>query len=237
MKLSRVYKEICLPLESVTSRTVVIAGGAVRDHLLGRKPRDYDVFVLTGKMGAASIQKLTKDVRNYILGQPSHTGVHFPAPTTKYGALPNTSPIAEFYFWGHKVQVMGSPVGDVAGLLNTFDYNICQLAYRDYKVVHHIWKVLAVIKSHGKLCVTHTTNPVLTLSRGYDFARRYGMTLPDDVVKTLCAQIAGTVGPPTAAEISLSEALKSSHLKAPPGGWFEYGSYDKLAALILGGKL
>ena len=192
MKLSRVYREICVPLEVATGRTVVIAGGAVRDHLLGRKPRDYDVFILTGKLGATSLAKVVKDARTVVVklnvGESvGHVG--FPAGG-KYGATHALTPIAEFYFWGHKVQVMCSPVADTKHLLETFDYNICKLFYPNTKHSGE-YSLVANIKAHGKLVFTQSTtaDPMFTLTRGMEFARRYGMTMHSASVKQLCAAV------------------------------------------------
>ena len=195
MKLSRVYREICVPLEVATGRTVVIAGGAVRDHLLGRKPRDYDVFILTGKMGSTSVAKVVKDVRNWVLVQNASIAdkssvAHVSFPSLAYGASSTLMPIAEFYFWGHKVQIMCSPVADTKHLLETFDYNICKLFYPNTKHFGE-YATVAKIKAHGKLVLTSPTvaDPLFTLSRGMEFAQRYGMKMSTTSMKQLCAAV------------------------------------------------
>ena len=224
MKLSRVYREICVPLEVATGRTVVIAGGAVRDHLLGRKPRDYDVFILTGKMGSTSVAKVMKDARNWVLVQSATlvpTGVaHAHFATTKYGAAPILTPIAEFYFWGHKVQIMCSPVADTKHLLETFDYDICKLFYPNTKHSGK-YEVVAKIKAHGTLILTSPTvaDPAFTLSRGMEFAQRYGMKMSPTSMKQLCTAVVNgestlptmehTVVPAMSSVVNSAAALKS----------------------------
>ena len=235
MKLSRIYREICVPLEVATGRTVVIAGGAVRDHLLGRKPRDYDVFILTGKMGSTSVAKVVKDTRNWVLVQNAHAGstdgvayVHFPT-TNKYGSAPVLTPIAEFYFWGHKVQVMCSPVADTKHLLETFDYNICRLFYPNTKHSSE-YSVVANIKAHGTLVLTASavTDPMFTLSRGMEFAQRYGMKMYPASMKQLCAAVVN--GGSTLPTMAHSAVIVK---KPTSGAAFHEGLYSTAAATTL----
>lgn len=233
MKLSRVYREICLPLQETTGRTVVIAGGAVRDHLLGRKPRDYDVFVLSGKLGPPKVNKLVKDIRNYLLGMGTDSGQSYLSfsVTSKYGASDNTGPVAEFYFWGHKVQVMVSPVAIPQQLVATFDYNICKLYYPN---AQHSGEhsVVANIKQHGALKLVGTAPlpyPALTLRRGMEFASRYGMQLPDTTVEYLCKLIvnpmshaginSGTTAVATALEASWFDTIMKESYKLTSHSW------------------
>ena len=131
---------------------------------------------------------------------------------------------------------MVSPVKDEAALLNTFDYNICRLYYPNQKHSGE-YGVIHSIKHHGSLSLTGDPAtlpaPAVTLSRGYEFARRYGMVLPDSVVKKLCALVnkTDTALPPPDTTIypAVSSMLASSELiiaKTPAA----------LANLLYGGK-
>lgn len=220
MKLSRVYREICLPIQATTGRPTVIAGGAVRDHLVGRKPKDYDVFVLSGKLGPPMVSKLVKQIREAVLTLSADTEVfsgvsHLSFPAVgKYDGHSSITPIAEFNFWTHKVQIMVFPGSTVESLLNSFDYPICCVAYKDYHPVQTHWNVKKILRDHGYLLLNTTKLPApqITLRRGYDFAARYGLKLSETTVKYLCSQIASSaVKPAEPVEVPQWSKVPHSH--------------------------
>lgn len=185
MKLSEVSQHICAPLELATGKPVVVAGGAVRDHLLGRKPRDYDIFILGGKLGPPMYNKLLKDARAHMA--LNFTDSTFPA-TKKYEGHPAFTPITECTFRGHKVQVMASEAPSVDALLQSFDWNICGFAYANGLHQQLSKLTLGIMQLHGTLKLTsdNLPAPLVTLRRGYLFAERYGMRFPEETQRRLC---------------------------------------------------
>lgn len=184
MKLSRIAEDICRPLEAATGKPVIIAGGAVRDRFFGRKPRDYDVFILEGKLGPPMHNKTVKDARLWV--KSMLTDARFTEMITAAGDYvgpENHGPVVSFKFCGLPVQVMVAPFKEVPALLDTFDYNICQFAYRYGEVTKPAakWKTIKLNRDAVKF-------PLLAFKRGMEFSRRYNVKFKDDDIGWLLAE-------------------------------------------------
>ena len=184
VKLADVYRDVCVPLERALHHPVVIAGGAPRDHLLGRRPRDYDVFILAGKLGPPMVNKVCKDARAVCTLIAHADGELVTASSGKYDG-PKVSPIAQWDWRGTHIQVMYTPHKDVTSLLASFDWNICCAAYAD-----GVYTKLPVWNTKVLTLVSTPQYPLVTLRRGYEFSNRYSMKLEDHTARTLCKQVA-----------------------------------------------
>lgn len=157
--------------------TVVIAGGAVRDLMLGRMPKDYDVFVLTG--GHPDKALWTWDVTGLTLA----TGVE------SYGLTEDM--VGAYKYRGYTVQVILSDEPDVESLLRSFDWNICRVAFLDLggpfiegDFPDIVYNADGVPRLEGPLVLNEEVIrwPVSSLRRGVEFSRRYRMRLrPQDI--------------------------------------------------------
>jgi len=154
---------------------VVIAGGAVRDWLMGREPKDYDVFVL----GAPDEPELFEQV---LAGLEPVTMLDFH----------KSEPFLQgtFRFGERIVQVMATPHTSVDALLDSFDWNVCRFAY-DGSTVTDACPVES-IRAGERLRLHRVTFPVSTLRRGFRFSERFSMRLEYTDIRRLCEAIATT---------------------------------------------
>lgn len=147
--------------------TLVVAGGAVRDSLMGRKPKDYDLFVLQAKetwdFSAAKKEML-----------PALSGVATSLPVISGH---NSEPylVANLDLLGIPVQILVSPVASMQALVATFDWNVCLFAFdgKNYLMGEKTDNI-----GPGKnLWLNQVTFPLSTLRRGIRFSERFGMKL------------------------------------------------------------
>lgn len=148
---------------------VVIAGGAVRDYLLERTPKDFDVFVLTDavcdELKAAALSNLED------LDQPTD-------PKWNYGLSDGFSGT---YIWrGAYVQVMFVDFQSTEELLASFDWNITRYAF-DGEIMT---EEPIFYNTDGKaylrdliLTSGYIRWPRSSMRRGLDFAKRYRLRL------------------------------------------------------------
>ena len=219
MKLSEIAENICRPLENLTGHPVVIAGGAVRDRFWGRKPKDYDIFILEGKLGPPMHNLTIKKAR--LWGKVVALGVTQDSRFNDFWYHDEGGagrPVMTFTYCGHKVQVMVRPFKDVPTLLESFDFDICQYAYRYGEVTRpHTtgWAKTGDGKVHGYMKLNREavkTRFALALRRGIDFSVRYGISFRDADSEWLCAQMAGTGE--TTVETSIKKSSASSYFAA-----------------------
>ena len=162
--LADVYAEFAAALQV----PFCIAGGAVRDHLLGLPPKDYDLFVFE-----------RYDRRRLAGYQQGPAAVGYDAWH-----------VANVEWRGQAVQIIG-PLAyrDIDELLDGFDWNVCQFAYDGQRVIQRM--DAGEISRRGWLRLTSDRTPHVSLRRGFRFSERYRMDILPADLERLCRLIAG----------------------------------------------
>jgi len=153
---------------------VVIAGGAVRDTLMGVEPKDYDVFILNtdkAKDGKTIAEKLAVEFKT-VEPKEYHKSEPYLVETVMVGDA--------------FVQVMASSFTSVTELVASFDWNVCLFAYDGE---FHQRTSIEDIAPGKDLVLQKNTFPVSTLRRGFRFSERFGMKLPKDTLIQLCIDV------------------------------------------------
>lgn len=148
-----------------------VGGGAVRDTLMGRTPKDFDVFIhakLTGK----DVEHACRDLVP-IKSLPWHRSEPFLRGT--------------FGWHGVEVQILSTEHKAPDELVDSFDWNVCLFAY-DGAFVQRT--DLSDIDVGKELRLNRVTFPLSTLRRGYRFSERFGMVLPAETAIELCVRVA-----------------------------------------------
>lgn len=147
-----------------------IAGGAIRDTLLGIQPKDYDLFVL-GADPAAVLQAcvgLTPKISSFTTAAPS-SPAHI---------------VDNYDVCGQTVQVMVmKKVNTVEALLYSFDWNICKFALKDGEMI----EMGKLPVAGDPLILDCCPRPGSTLRRGKRFAEKFDMALEattEDFIKS-----------------------------------------------------
>jgi len=156
----------------------VLAGGAVRDSLLGRTPKDYDLFILQGCLfdfdrAKAEIPPLLADL------------VQVPPVVDWHNSEPYL--VATVEWRGVQVQVLVNPAPDMASLIKTFDWNVCLFGFdgKEYFQGESLENIVP-----GKdLRLQTTTFPLSTLRRGFRFSERFKMRLLSADILSLCQSV------------------------------------------------
>ena len=134
---------------------VCIAGGAVRDHLIGVEAKDVDVFV------GGSVQQVAAAV----------VAADW-TPDLESRESSMECVVGNFVVMGHSVQVMASEKwGSVESVLDIFDWDICRHAYEEGKITS-----LGNLPSRGMPLELHcVSRPISTMARAARFCARFGM--------------------------------------------------------------
>jgi tRNA nucleotidyltransferase/poly(A) polymerase len=153
----------------------VIAGGAVRDLTIHRKPKDWDVFVL-GQPNSSAMLSAIGDL--YEFEESSDSSDPSPGHSTLSIDLE-----------GEKVQLISSPCNTLMELLDTFDWNICLFGFDTGLVLHEkCWK------GGGADLKLHTvTYPLSTLRRGFRFCDRYNLLMDKEDIRRLCSYVMANI--------------------------------------------
>lgn len=151
---------------------VVIAGGSVRDWLMGREPKDYDVFVLGAPDQSEPFEQALADLEPVTV-LDFHRSEPFLQGTFRFGE--------------RIVQVMATPHTSVDALLDSFDWNVCRFAY-DGSTVTDVCPVES-IRPGESLRLHRVTFPVATLRRGFRFSERFSMKLEYADIRMLCEAV------------------------------------------------
>lgn len=148
-----------------------IAGGAVRDTLVGKAPKDYDVFVFTTK---EILEQRLKDA-----------GIDL---DEREDRNPDYS-LADSIVCGVEVQFMVRPeTSTVDELLRSFDWAICKHAWCDGRLVDASWR--SDVPEAGKeLTLSTYDTPEHSLVRGVEFASKFDMLLSSETVRLLVSLI------------------------------------------------
>jgi len=144
-----------------------VAGGAVRDTLLGRTPKDVDVFVF-------GVRGVDEEVFHGL------TLVECPEWHKSEPFLQATVDVA-----GVHHQVMAVPdVDDMEDLVDGFDWNVSRFAY-DGTAAFLPVSVDDVAEGRD-LKLHRVTYPRSTLRRGFRYSERFGMRFRSEDVDRLC---------------------------------------------------
>ena len=147
--------------------TIVIAGGAVRDTLLNRDPKDYDVFILDP---VVPIEDWDTDI---LVGMS--LGSLDRPDDPKWSAGISDDFIGSYVWQGHIVQVMWSKFTTMADLLNSFDWNISQFGFDGKNITNGM--IETDIYPGAELILKTVRWPLSTMKRGVGFAKRFHMRL------------------------------------------------------------
>lgn len=164
--------------ERLQTQEVYVAGGAVRDELMGRTPKDYDVFVLDPTISIGGVAEATKDLED-----ATPLGFHKSEPF-----------MAGQYVVDSVVhQVMNAPYDNVVELLDSFDWNVALFAIGTDGLIHARTDIADI--APGKPLVLSPTIrfPRSTIRRGVRFSERFGMEFRVQDLDRLCAQVASTI--------------------------------------------
>lgn len=158
-------KTLCDDFKQRCGGLAIVAGGSVRDTLMGRDPKDYDVFVIGG------------DWR-----EDWNSGLEIIDSPEWHKSEPNLQ--RTFRIDGRIVQVMKSESKDVSGVLDLFDWNVSRFAFdgQDYRQL----TPLDDIQPGKPLKLHRVTYPVSTLRRGFRFSERFSMVFAADDLRNLC---------------------------------------------------
>lgn len=153
----------------------VVAGGCIRDTLMGNTPKDYDVFVFN------NAQPIPDQAFN---------GLEIIKSPEWHKSEPHLQ--STFRFEGVIVQVMASECTSLESLVATFDWNVSAFGYSQHRKdpVYAIGNVKD-IGSTKKLKLLCCTYPVSTLRRGFRFSERFGMSFDTSELAELCAMASG----------------------------------------------
>lgn len=158
--------------------TVTIAGGAVRDSLLGKMPKDFDVFILQGeKFDLEKCRPAIISVLSDLSEVKPKVDWHKSEPY-----------LAATVLWrGQEIQVLCNPAPTLADLIGTFDWSVCLFGFdgKDY----FRGEPLENIGPGKELRLQRVTFPVSTLRRGFRFSERFLMKLRRDDLATICRMI------------------------------------------------
>lgn len=159
---------------------VVIAGGAVRDTLMGRTPKDYDVFIINSGSKFNSFTEVKAEVGERLLGHPKvdikyewHKSEPFLIESikTEYG----------------EVQIMARNIQNEQDLMDTFDWNVALFTFGKNGYINR--ESIENIGEGKDLILHKVTYPYSTLRRGYRFSERFTMKLRREDTFKLCQMI------------------------------------------------
>lgn len=155
-----------------------VAGGAVRDELMGRTPKDFDLFLLW--LGDFKF----KEIKEQLL--PRLEGLSVKKPVVEWH---KSEPylVADLDVNGTDVQVMVNPAKSPMELIESFDWNVCLFA-KDQAGVTQLEDIANI--GPGKDLKLHAVRfPLSTLRRGFRFSERFHMRLRNEDVVSLSRQI------------------------------------------------
>lgn len=175
-QLESIYKEFQGRL--VSFGTLVAAGGAVRDSLLGREPKDYDLFLLwPGEFEFEEAKKQIEPLLSDLARIPPVVEWHNSEPFL----------VATVDYQGLQVQVLVNPQPTMADLIASFDWNVCLFGYDGTRYFQG--EQLENIKAGCDLKLQKVTFPLSTLRRGFRFSERFKMRLLYEDVLSLSQAI------------------------------------------------
>jgi hypothetical protein len=173
---------------------LVIAGGYARDRILGREPRDIDVFRLSSleaevwnishEMTKANVPHVVEESHEY-------------KTTSTYGR-PHFDPPIKLRFMDKDVHITCTPSATIKEVIDTFDFNICRFWLEQNPVSPKFYSPIGDEDNSRDLLaknmrLMHHDTPLSSLRRGFLFEHRFGFTFSkidiDTLVSTLYGQL------------------------------------------------
>jgi hypothetical protein len=155
--------------QDIHNAPAVLVGGAVRDLLLEREPKDWDIYFL---------DSTADDLREKF---KAHTNDLDTRPFLRHEDLA-AELLAPF---GH-VQIMATPYSQADLLLDSTDWNVSAFAF-DGGLIQR--EDPANIRAGQPLRLLTVSNPMSTLARGFEFSSRFKMLFQSRDVYSLCLAI------------------------------------------------
>lgn len=158
---------------------MVIGGGAVRDALLNKPPKDIDLFILShgkGKSWGELANIIRPKLTNFTKIKPVvewHKSEPFLIETIKHN-------------YG-EVQIMLRNLSNVDELMDTFDWNVSLFALTENGIVQR--EDEANISPGKELWTQTITYPKSTLRRGYRFSERFHMKIRKGEIEKICKKV------------------------------------------------
>jgi hypothetical protein len=158
---------------------IVIAGGAVRDELLDRAPRDYDIFLLDSDRDWDGNSIYYRNYEQLCMFQKLKPPAWH---RQDYAQL-------KLLYCDHAVDIVPTTCHTIEELLDSFDWNVSLFGYDGSRTYSRMSP--DDIKAGGLLRLQpgHRCHVESTLRRGFRFSERFGMILPEDTVQKLCQDV------------------------------------------------
>lgn len=158
--------------------TLVVAGGAVRDELMGKTPKDFDLFLLWAN------EWNFEKVKETLL--PRLEGLSRTKPKVEWH---KSEPylVADLSIDGAEVQILCNPAENAEALVETFDWSVCLFARTQHALIQRT--PLEEIGEGKELRLNRCTFPLSTLRRGFRFSERFKMRLRREDIATLCEAV------------------------------------------------
>jgi len=179
----------------------VIAGGCVRDFMLGNKAKDIDIYFLGLDWRKETKEEFNKKLNaSQIYYKISGSNL----PWHKYERYLLLSIIKEISSnlakENMEIQFMGFPTNSIEGLLKTFDWEICLFGYQNGRVIttNSAMELIEKIKKYNvndknykppKMKLNNVQFPISNLRRGFGFEGRYPIKLDYPSVLKLCKAV------------------------------------------------
>lgn len=165
------FQSVIAWIRALHDAPCAIVGGAVRDTLLGREPKDWDLFYLSANHAA---------LKDQFANCPYAENMD--RPFARHSAL-----AAELSAPFGAVQVFSTPYATLRAILQTSDWNVSAFGFDGRLEARERLENIAPGKP---LKLLHVSNPICTLKRGFDFEKRFEMELDSITVVRLCRIIA-----------------------------------------------
>lgn len=177
MRFEQVYERFSPLLSDFGS--VMLAGGCVRDQLLGREAKDFDLFVLSDKRDF-SFEDIKKEIGERIEGFTKSE------PTVEWH---NSEPylVAAVDFEGAEVQIMVNPAKTPHELMGSFDWSVSLFTFDGAAIVQGA--PIDHIRTGGTMWLNKVTFPLSTLRRGFRFSERFKMKIKPEDIEVLCREV------------------------------------------------
>ncbi len=210
MEFIRIQRAVPLFDEVITQfkklypdKKCIIAGGAVRDLLLNKAPKDIDVYFLGVDWTVVERDAFELKVKDMQSAEQVYYAIATAnLPWHKYERYLLLSIIWENCrnLKNADVQFMGFPADTIEAVLETFDWEICIFGYENGEIVttqasldllDSISKYNVKDKEYKppqmKLC--NVQFPISNLRRGFKFEARYPVKLEYESILKLCQEV------------------------------------------------